>query len=79
MKNFCSLEPGALQSECIADYLRDRKTCGFYKKSSQRDDCMYYVMSSFCDCLKAQTAETNIEEDEIVLEEHQRLLFYEQC
>jgi hypothetical protein len=76
MKNFCSLERTVLISECVTDNLRERKTCGFYKKSSQRDDCRHYVMDGFCDCLKAQTY-TDCEETRE--EEAQRLLFYEQC
>lgn len=75
-------------SECIAEGLCRRKSCEFYDKSRQRDDCMYFVMGEFCDCLKAQLCkeeacknnnnEEKIKIDEREQEEAQRLLFYDQ-
>ena len=52
MENFCSLEKNRLGSECLAKNLKDRKTCGFYKKNSQIDDCRFYRFDFMCDCIR---------------------------
>jgi hypothetical protein len=72
----------------MANDLSGRKSCEFYDKSKSRNDCMYFVMNEFCDCLKAQLCKDEVcknnngnekvKREYIEQEEEQRLLFYDQ-
>jgi hypothetical protein len=41
-------------SVCSAGGQEQQKDCSFYQKSTYKNDCMYFVFESYCDCVDAQ-------------------------
>jgi len=51
MVSFCKRE---MMSVCTAASDTEQNRCVFYKKSSLKNKCMYFIFDEYCDCLKAQ-------------------------
>jgi hypothetical protein len=47
-----------IMSICTADSNEEQSRCSFYKKSSYKNKCMYFIFNSYCSCLKAQATAT---------------------
>jgi len=50
LSNFCKRK---IMSVCTAS-TDEMETCVYYKKSTTKTGCMYFIFDEYCDCLGAQ-------------------------